>query len=73
MSTWGHISGAMGMLSGDRVVLPDGRTGIADEFLQDGDAYVTLDDGRHVTANWSQMRPEARSNPLGFWEHREHP
>lgn len=51
------------MKAGDRVVLSDGRRGRADEFLQDGEAYVTLDNGSCVTVRWQQMSPEKQLPP----------
>lgn len=52
-------SGANGMRNGDRVVyMIDGRHGIADEFLHDGDAFVTFDDGAHETVKWHHLRLE---------------
>lgn len=50
--------GVIGLRAGDRIVLQDGRRGTADEFLQDGDAYVSLDDGTCATVRWQQMQPE---------------
>lgn len=51
------------MRSGDRVVyVIDGRHGIADEFLHDGDALVTFDDGKHEAVHWCHLMPE-RSLP----------
>lgn len=55
----GRRSGAHGMQSGDRVVYTiDGRHGVADEFLHDGDAFVTFDGGSHETVKWNHLRPE---------------
>jgi hypothetical protein len=52
-------SGANGMHAGDRVVYQiDGRHGVADEFLHDGDAFVSFDDGRCGTVKWNHLRPE---------------
>ena len=52
-------NGANGMYAGDRIVyLIDGCHGNADEFLHDGDALVTFDDGRHETVKWNHLRPE---------------
>jgi hypothetical protein len=57
-------SGAIGMKAGDRFVyLIDGRRGIADEFLHNGDAFVTFDDGSHETIKWNWMRPEVGDAP----------
>ena len=53
----GNRSGAFDMRSGDRVVHePDGRTGVADEFLHDGDALMTWDDGTFGTVKWNNLR-----------------
>lgn len=53
-----HKSGANGMKAGDRVVyIIDGRKGVADEFLPDGDAFVTWDDGTFGTIHWHHLRP----------------
>ncbi len=47
------------MKAGDRVVYSlDGRHGVADEFLHDGDAFVVFDDGEFATVNWSNLKPE---------------
>lgn len=52
-------NGANGMTAGDRVVHTlDGRHGTADEFLSDGDAFVTFDDGKFETVKWRNLRPE---------------
>ena len=52
-------SGALGMKSGDRVVhIPDGRACVADEFLHDGDALVTFEDGEHGIVKWNNLKPE---------------
>lgn len=49
-------SGALGMKAGDRVRYTiDGRTGVADEFLHDGDAFVTWDDGTFGTVHWNHL------------------
>lgn len=41
------------MRVGDRVVYQiDGRHGVAEEFLQDGDACVRFDDGTSGTVKW---------------------
>jgi hypothetical protein len=53
-----HKNGANGMKAGDRVCYTiDGRTGIADEFLHDGDAFVTWDDGTFGTVKWYHLEP----------------
>jgi hypothetical protein len=47
------------MSAGDRVRYTiNGRTGVADEFLSDGDAFVTWDDGIYGTVKWHHLRPE---------------
>lgn len=52
-------SGAGGMKAGDRVRYTiDNRTGTADEFLHDGDAFVTFDDGKYETVKWNHLVPE---------------
>jgi hypothetical protein len=51
-------SGAYGMRSGGRVVHTNGRRGCADEFLSDGDALVSWDDGTFETVRWNSIRPE---------------
>jgi hypothetical protein len=54
----GHPNGANGMKAGDRILYTiDGRTGIADEFLPDGDAFVTWDDGSYETVHWNHLLP----------------
>lgn len=56
----GYRNGANGMKAGDRIVYSvDGRHGVADEFMHDGDAFVTFDDGTHVTVKWHNLRPES--------------
>lgn len=52
-------NGALGMRTGQRIIYaPDGRCGVADEFLQDGEVYLTLDDGSHVATKWRFVSPE---------------
>lgn len=52
-------SGANGMKAGDRVVYAiDGRCGVADEFLSDGDALVTFDGGGFGTVKWHHLSLE---------------
>lgn len=49
-------NGACGMKAGDRIRYTiDGRTGVADEFLHDGDAFVTWDDGTFDTVKWNHL------------------
>lgn len=58
-------SGACGMMAGDRVTYTiDGRCGVADEFLHDGDAFVSFDDGTCETVKWNWLEPEPGS--FGF-------
>lgn len=47
-------SGALGMKAGDRFVHADGRRGVLDEFLPDGDAFVTWDDGSFGIIKWRE-------------------
>lgn len=59
LATPGNRSGAFGLNARDRFVHdPDGRRGRADEFLSDGDAFVTWDDGTWDCVRWNQMSPE---------------
>lgn len=52
-------NGACGMHAGDRIIYTiDGRHGRADEFLHDGDAFVTFDDGSYQTVKWNHLRLE---------------
>jgi hypothetical protein len=45
--------------TGDRFVYAiDMRTGVADEFLHDGDAFVTWDDSLFGTIKWNYMWPD---------------
>lgn len=56
----GRRSGAFGMTVGDRVIHTlDGRRGVAEEFLQDGDVQVKFDDGQppHMV-KWNYLEPE---------------
>ncbi len=54
----GFCNGVRGMQAGDRVCCTlDGRTGRADEFLSDGDAFVTWDDGAYDTVKWNYLVP----------------
>jgi hypothetical protein len=51
-------NGACGMNAGDRVRCTiDGKTGVADEFLSDGDTFVTWDDGSFGTVKWKNLQP----------------
>lgn len=63
LATKGHRNGANGMKAGDRVKYTiDGRVGVADEFLSDGDAFVTWDDGTFETVKWNHLVPEKPFN-----------
>jgi hypothetical protein len=54
----GHQNGARGMRAGERIVyILDGRTGTADEFLGDGDALITWDDGTSGIVKWNHLEP----------------
>jgi hypothetical protein len=54
-------SGARGMKAGDRVIYTiDGRRGGADEFLHDGDTFVTWDDGTFGNVKWNYLIPESQ-------------
>lgn len=56
-------SGAYDMKAGDRVRYKiDGRSGVADEFLSDGDALMTWDDGTFGIVKWHHLEP-VRSAP----------
>lgn len=60
-ATPGNRSGAFHLNAGDRFVYDiDGRRGVADEFLHDGDAFVTWDDGTFGTIKWNLMSPEPK-------------
>lgn len=57
----GNRSGALDMRAGDRFICPiSGRCGVVDEFLQDGDALVTFDDGNFDAIKWSQIEVEKK-------------
>ena len=52
-------SSACGINAGDRVVYAiTMQRGVADEFLHDGDAFVTWDDGSHGTVKWNYLYPD---------------
>lgn len=45
--------------AGNRIVCDiTGKRGMLDECLQDGDAYVTWDDGTYATVKWNHLSPE---------------
>jgi hypothetical protein len=53
-----NLSSALGMKAGDHVRYKiDGRTGIADEFLHDGDTFIVWDDGTCDTVKWNHLEP----------------
>jgi hypothetical protein len=57
-------SGAMGMKAGERLFhIPSQQWCVADEFLHDGDAFVTFDDGRHDTVKWSSLSKAPDATP----------
>lgn len=57
MNPYASGSGAYDMRAGDRIRLKsDGRTGIADEFLHDGDALISFDDGTFGTVRWNDLQ-----------------
>jgi len=64
--------GAVGKLAeGDRFIYAINlRTGVADEFLHDGDAFVTWDDGTYGTIKWNWMYPETEIGRLAARRHR---
>lgn len=46
------------MQNGDRVrCMLTGKTGVADEFLSDGDTFVSWDDGTFGTVKWHHLEP----------------
>jgi len=52
-------SGAYDMKAGNRVIYTlDGRRGVADEFLQYGDTYITWDDGTFGNVKWRLLVKE---------------
>lgn len=58
----GNVGGQNEVRSGARVrYVIDGRTGILDECLHDGDAYVTWDDGSFGEVKWHHLRPVSAS------------
>lgn len=59
----GGISrGTNSLRAGERFIYTiDGRHGRADEILQDGDAYVTWDDGTWDCIKWNYMIPEKKT------------
>jgi hypothetical protein len=54
--------------SGDHVIyLIDGRTGVLDECLPDGDAFVTWDDGGFGTVKWHHLAPLSKVKVAGSY------
>lgn len=64
----GSTNGANGMKPGDRVGYSvDGRSGVAFEFFQDGDAHVTFDGEEDLSlVKWCHLSPEkvTKEGPL---------
>jgi hypothetical protein len=57
----GNISGAAGMKAGERFTDSlSGADGTADEFLPEGIALVTFDNGLHGELKWAQMVPKVK-------------
>lgn len=57
--------------AGDHVIsLTSGQTGILNECLHDGDAFVTWDDGSFDTVKWHNLAPSAKVKVTGdgHWE-----
>lgn len=57
--------------AGDHVVyLIDGRKGILDECLHDGEALISWDDGGYGTVKWYHLAPsnKIKEFPDGRWE-----
>lgn len=53
-------SGALGMKARDRVwSKSNGCYCTADEFLPDGDAYISSPEGGYATVKWSDLSPTA--------------
>jgi hypothetical protein len=67
----GGNSGAWNAVhSGDHVIyLITGQTGILDECLHDGDAFVSWDDGTFGTVKWYNLAPSSKVRVSGNnWE-----
>jgi hypothetical protein len=56
--------------SGDQVIyLIDGRTGVLDECMHDGEAFVTWDDGTYGVIKWHHLAPKDKVKVVGgHWE-----
>ena len=66
----GNSGGWNEVHSGDHVIcLTSGKTGVLDECLHDGDAFVTWDDGTFGTVKWHNLAPSAKVCVTGNdWE-----
>jgi hypothetical protein len=54
----GNSGGPYEVRAGDKVYYDiDGRTGVLDECLQDGDALITWDDGTFGKVKWNHLSP----------------
>lgn len=54
----GNVGGPYEVRAGDKVRYDiDGHTGTLDECLNDGDAFVTWDDGSYDTVKWNHLSP----------------
>ena len=54
----GNTTRGGGFSAGQRVVIYDGRRGVADEITNDGEALISLDDGVCLRLRWDKMSPE---------------
>lgn len=60
----GNVGTVNEVKSGDRVIYtPDGRHGVLDECLHDGDALVTWDGGDYGMIKWCHLVPETPPPP----------
>jgi hypothetical protein len=50
-------TGALGMKSGQTLIDNEGNICTADEFLTDGEVFVSYPDGSYSTLKWTQVRP----------------
>lgn len=56
----GHVNGFGNVRAGDRIYHElSHRSGILDEALSDGTAFVTWDDGSFGEVKWNHLRSEA--------------
>ncbi len=59
LATPNNRTGACGLRAGDRVICSlDNRHGTADEFLHDGEALVSFDDGTYGEIKWRFLSKE---------------